>query len=287
MTIVSRLAPTPSGYLHIGNLYSFLLTWTIVKKQQGKLLLRIDDLDSTRVRKDYVDDIFETLAFMGISYDMGPVNTNDFYSNYSQQLRTTTYQQLLNQLVQTGKVYACTCSRRALVLNYVDEDPCLQQQLSLDIPHAAWRIHVPHGTLVQFHDTYRGPVSVDLRTSMPDFIIKRKDGIPAYQVASLCDDISYGVNTIIRGNDLLHSTAAQLYLASLCEQKDFLHTTFYHHPVLTTDGDKKLSKSAGSQSINALREAGKKPGHIIDMLQGLPGIDKDYIIQNVYNLFDS
>jgi glutamyl/glutaminyl-tRNA synthetase len=287
MMVSSRIAPTPSGYLHIGNLYSFLLTWAIVRKQQGKLQLRIDDLDTARVRSEYVADIFETLEFIGIQYDSGPKDTAGFFHKYSQQFRVAEYEGLLLQLVKTGLVYACTCSRKSSAQNNKDTDPCLDKKLALATPGAAWRIHVPTGTAIQFYDGYLGSVSVDLNKAMPDFIVKRKDGIPSYQVASLYDDTLFNINCIVRGEDLLTSTAAQLYLAQLIDNSAFLNTTFYHHAVITDNKHKKLSKSRGSQSIRTLRETGKQAVDILEMLRGLPGFIGKRNLENIGDILEN
>ena len=287
MNFASRIAPTPSGFLHIGNVYSFLLTRAVVRKHDGKLLLRIDDLDSVRVQHAYVNDIFETLQFMGIHYDAGPKNATDFFDNYSQQLRLLQYDKLLLQLINTGLVYACTCSRKAYATSSISGDPCLHKKLSLDTPNAAWRIHTPPNSLIQFDDEYLGPVGLDLHKSMPDFIIKRKDGIPSYQVASLCDDISYNINFIVRGHDLLTSSAAQLYLARLIDNPLFLNTTFYHHPLIKNNNDKKLSKSAGSQSIQNLRSMGMQVADILKLLEGLPGMSSEKHLQSINDIEDN
>ena len=226
----TRIAPTPSGYLHIGNVYSFLITWLIARQRQGTLSLRIDDLDELRLKTPYVEDIFETLQFMQIDYDAGPKNIEAFFACHSQQFRLNNYHRLLSKLTATGLVYACTCSRKTLQAlsnegRYHEE--CRQKKLPLDTPGAAWRLHVPAGTIINFTDEYKGAQVIDLAATMGDFIIKRKDGIPAYQVASLADDNFYHVNFIVRGDDLLISTAAQLYLASIANDRAFAQTHFF------------------------------------------------------------
>lgn len=269
MMFSTRIAPTPSGYLHIGNVYSFLITWLITRQQQGKLLLRIDDLDELRLKKPYVADIFETLEFMQIDYDAGPKNNEEFFVSHSQQFRLKSYHQLIEKLVATGMVYACSCSRKTLQAlsnegRYHEE--CRHKRLPLDTPGASWRIHVPAATIIQFSDEYKGVQLIDLAATMGDFIIKRKDGIPAYQVASLADDAFYNINFIVRGEDLLYSTAAQLYLASMVENQVFNQMRFIHHPLITTETGDKLAKSAGSQSVKHLRELGYKRNDVLEML---------------------
>jgi glutamyl-tRNA synthetase len=269
MIFSTRIAPTPSGYLHIGNVYSFLITWLIARQRQGTLSLRIDDLDELRLKKPYVEDIFETLQFMQIDYDAGPKNTEAFFTGHSQQFRLNNYHRLLAKLAATGQVYACTCSRKTLQAlsdegRYHEE--CRHKKLPLDTPGAAWRLYVPAGTIITFTDEYKGVQVIDLGATMGDFIIKRKDGIPSYQVASLADDTFYHINFIVRGEDLLCSTAAQLYLAGISGDRAFTQTHFFHHPLITTGTGDKLAKSAGSQSIKQLRESGYKREDILQML---------------------
>jgi glutamyl/glutaminyl-tRNA synthetase len=253
--IRSRIAPTPSGYLHIGNAYSFLLTSQLVQQHGGTLLLRIDDMDSDRVRQEYIQDVFDTVNFLGISYQQGPTNANDFQENYSQKFRLPLYQDLLDKLCKTELVYACNCSRKTLQLNN-NTCQCWQKKLALDASNVAWRIHVPVGTIIRFTDVNLGAVKMDLSSVMPDFIIRKKDGMPAYQISSLADDLYYCINYIVRGEDLVCSTAAQLYLASLINAESFINTTFHHHALLKNMEGEKLSKSAGATSIKHLRERG-------------------------------
>jgi glutamyl-tRNA synthetase len=245
----SRLAPTPSGFLHIGNLYAFVLTWLMVRTQQGKLLLRIDDIDNERSRPEYLENIFEWLALLGISYDEGPTSSTDFINKWSQQLRLPLYGQLLKQLVATGKVYACNCSRKAIAGNSNNglyNGACRHKKIPLDQADVNWRIWVDEKAIIQFEDKFLGAQQLQLAALMGDFVIRRRNGLPSYQIASLADDINFGINYIVRGEDLLASTAAQLYLAKLVGEKDFLAVQFAHHPLLKNEAGEKLSKTAGS-----------------------------------------
>ncbi len=258
--VVSRLAPTPSGFLHAGNAFSFVFTWLWVRKSGGVLRLRIDDLDSSRARPEYTADIFETLEWLGLDWDAGPQNPDDFSQNFSQNLRLDLYHGLLGQLQQTGLVYACNCSRttiQPLAVNGVYAGTCRDKHLPLDTPGVAWRIRVPEDVCVTpnaIQKSATGSPPLRVADLMGDFVIRRKDGLPAYQIASLADDLLYGTNFIVRGADLLPSTEAQLYLAQLLGKQQFMETSFCHHPLLTDDAGHKLSKSAGSASIRALRQ---------------------------------
>jgi glutamyl-tRNA synthetase len=254
----SRIAPTPSGYLHIGNAYNFLLTDAIARESNGLLRLRIDDLDASRIRTEYVQDIFESLDWLGIAPDRGPRNAAEQSMVFSQTLRLTKYDALLSKLVNTGLVFACNCSRKELQESSADGQypgTCIDKQIPLDASGVSWRLQTPEDTVISFEDQIMERQEIPLWDVQRHFLIRRRDGLPAYHVASLFDDVDYGINTIVRGADLLTSTAAQLYLAQLLQLDSFTNTTFYHHPLLKDDSGEKLSKSAGSTSLKALRES--------------------------------
>ncbi len=262
----SRLAPTPSGFLHVGNAFSFILTWLLVRRTGGSLLLRIDDLDSDRVRPEYIADIFETLDWLGLDWDHGPQSPDEFLSRYSQKHRLDLYHQLLHCLhTETDLVYACDCSRTQIQtasVNGLYPGICRDKKLSLNTPEVAWRIHVPNQTHIKPNEIRFVPVTTQgywLDALMGDFVIRRKDGVPAYQVASLADDQHFGVTGIVRGVDLWPSTAAQIWLAQLLKETAFIQTVFYHHPLITDVQGQKLSKSAGATSLRAMRQVLASP----------------------------
>ncbi|MFD2246393.1 glutamate--tRNA ligase family protein [Pontibacter ruber] len=258
-TVRTRIAPTPSGYLHLGNVLSFAITWALACKQGGTVALRIDDLDNTRSRPEYLQDIFDTLDFMGIDYDEGPRSPTDFQQHYSQHLRLPAYNELLDELVRQGMIYACPCSRSqiaALSPQGIYPLTCRNEQLPLDTPNAAWRIRIPEDTVITFQDVLLGNCTVPLALEMPDFVVRRKDGIPAYQIASICDDLQMGINLVVRGEDLMISTAAQLFLAQQIGATAFTKAQFVHHPIIRTSEGNKLSKSDDALSVTEMRKAG-------------------------------
>ncbi|MHC2991586.1 glutaminyl-tRNA synthetase [Pontibacter sp. HJ8] len=270
----TRLAPTPSGYLHLGNVLSFAITWALARRQQGTMVLRIDDLDNTRFRPEYLQDIFDTLDFMGLDYDEGPRNPTDFQENYSQHLRLPAYRALLDKLVEQGQVYACPCSRSqisAISPQGLYPLTCRDAQLPLQAPDAAWRIRIPDDTVITFQDQLLGHCTVPLALEMPDFVVRRKDGIPAYQVASLCDDLEMGINLIVRGKDLMISTAAQLFLAQQAGAVAFTNAQFVHHPIVSSSEGHKLSKSDDALSILEMRKSGLQPKELWHLLADLAG----------------
>ena len=235
--VVSRLAPTPSGYLHLGNAVNFMLTWLLTRQAVGTLHLRIDDLDRARLRPAYLDNIFRVIDWLGIDYDHGPSGPDDFLRHHSQLLHLPDYNRVLRRLAQVpGLVRASQRTRTG-----GDE-----AAVPLETPGAAWRAQVPAGTEIQFADAWQGPTRVPLGALMPDFVVRKKDGVAAYQVASIVDDLRLGTNLIVRGLDLLPSTAAQLWLAGQLSETTGFNASriqFYHHPLLTNAAGQKLSKS--------------------------------------------
>lgn len=258
-TLRTRIAPTPSGYLHLGNALSFAITWALARQQQGTLILRIDDLDNARFRHKYLQDIFDTLQFMGLDYDEGPADAADFLKRYSQHLRLPRYHALLQQLAEKRLIYACSCSRKQLSTIKAKAGAlhtCRHENLPLQMPDLAWRIRVPEATEVNFRDLLLQRCTVNLYKEMPDFVVRRKEGLPAYQIASLADDMEMGVNLVVRGEDLLTSTAAQLFMAKQLNAEAFMKTDFVHHPLLLEATGWKVSKSHGSLSVREMRKGG-------------------------------
>lgn len=291
----SRLAPTPSGFLHLGNIFSFVLTWLIIRQHKGTLLLRIDDLDSQRRRIEYLDDIFTTLEWLGIDYDEGASGTEDFLKNFSQGYRISEYEQLLNEFLNISPplVYACGCSRKEMQNNSLNglytgfcrNNKILNQYQIAQKSEMAWRIEVP-STPIRFQDVLKGEISINLAEKMGDFIIKRKDQLPAYQIASLSDDLKYKINFIVRGEDLIDSTAAQLFLALLLKRENFTKILFFHHPLLYEKGEQKMSKSHDSLSIKVLRERLISPKPIIQWIAEQLGIRNSvFTLQNLLEEF--
>ncbi|UOQ66968.1 glutamate--tRNA ligase family protein [Hymenobacter volaticus] len=257
LPVVSRLAPTPSGFLHLGNAVNFTLTWLLTRRAGGTLHLRIDDLDRARFRPVYLANIFQTLDWLGLDYDHGPSGPDDFEQHYSQRHFLATYETLLQAgyFAHPDLLYACNCSRTDLAraaLSSSSNYPgtCRAKALAPGAPETAWRAHVPVNSTVLVPDLWQGQLAVPLAESLGDFVVRKKDGTAAYQLASIVDDIRLGVTLIVRGLDLLPSTAAQLWLAGqLPGVESFQNTQFLHHGLLLDTAGQKLSKStqAGQQ----------------------------------------
>lgn len=268
----TRIAPTPSGFLHLGNVLSFAITASLARKNNAKILLRIDDLDQARANKQYIQDIFDTLNFLEIPWDEGPRDVKEFEDSYSQLHRMAMYRDQLQQLKDKGSIFACTCSRNQLQdARYCD---CLNRQIPLYMENVSWRLitgtnHEP--AIKNYNDEVDRTV---LPVDMHNFVVRKKDGFPAYQLTSVVDDLFYGIDLVVRGEDLLSSTLAQQELASALGKNDFADITFYHHPLLMEAPGKKLSKSAGATSVKYLRKNGKNPAEIYQLIASMLGINE-------------
>lgn len=270
---LTRIAPTPSGYLHLGNAYSFALTAAIAKNTGADILLRIDDLDRDRVEMAYVNDIFDTLNFLNITCQRGPQNSEEYKNRWSQLCRLDIYSPALDKLAQSGNLFACTCSRRQLQTPGY-ECWCVNKNIPLDKTGAAWRIRTDHRVLI-INTLEQGLIKSTMPADMKNFVVRKKDGYPAYQLTSLLDDAYFGIDLIVRGEDLWPSTIAQHYLASILDIKAFTESTFHHHTLLTTADGNKLSKSAGSSSIQYLRGQGLSPAQVYAQIGRMMSPEKE------------
>lgn len=271
---LTRIAPTPSGFLHLGNLYSFLITKALTQKHGAKILLRIDDLDRERFRTEYVQDIFDTLDFMEIRYDLGPKNLHEFDSEWSQNHRLNLYEEGLEKLKAQNVLFACDCSRKKI--QQMDSSGyylghCQDRRIPLDREDVAWRYNTFTADFIKIREYPDQFKSYTLPEDTAFFVVRKKDRLPAYQLTSVIDDLHYGVDLIIRGTDLFGSTLAQQLVAESLGDQTFKNVTFLHHKLLRGPKKEKLSKSEGSTSIQFLRKAGKKPTEVYRILGELSG----------------
>jgi len=270
----TRIAPTPSGFLHLGNVLSFSITAELARRSGAKILLRIDDIDHVRASAEYIQDIFDTLNFLEIEWDEGPRDVVDFEAEWSQRHRTRLYDEAIEQLHAEGLIFACRCSRKQL------NDPaakcnCKGRQVALDTPDVSWRLDTSAAGAMRIK-TYTGEViETMLPAGMENFVVKRRDGLPAYQLTSVIDDLHYGTDLVIRGQDLWESTIAQHILAAALGREEFKKITFYHHPLLMEVNGGKLSKSAGAASVRYLRGEGKTAANIFTEIAEMCGLDRN------------
>ncbi|MBM3858392.1 MAG: tRNA glutamyl-Q(34) synthetase GluQRS [Verrucomicrobia bacterium] len=257
--IVGRLAPTPSGGLHLGNARTFLVAWLSARAAGGRVLLRIDDLDQARVKPGYVEQALEDLRWLGLDWDGEPLY---------QSRRNDAYAAVLEQLRAAGLAYPCVCSRREIELvaqapHAGDEGPaypgtCRNKTHHTSDRKPAWRFKVDD-TRVEFDDAVHGRCEFE----SDDFVIFRNDGVAAYQLATVADDNFQGVTEVVRGDDLLRSTARQvlLYRALKLTPPRYLHV-----PLVLDDAGHRMAKRRDSTRLAALREAGVDAAKIIGAL---------------------
>jgi len=286
----SRWAPTPSGFLHVGNAFNFLITWLITRQQNGILRLRIDDLDQARCRQEYLEDIFLTLDWLGVDWDEGPFGVEEHVEKFSQSLRIPAYEEILSTLKTKGKLFACTCSRKEIMAaspNGLYPGTCLHKGLPFEGEGRSWRMSMSEDTQVSWEDKWMGNQSVRLHEASGAPVLRRKDGIPAYHVASVSDDLFYGINLIVRGEDLKLSTALQLALAEKIGAQAFSLAVFLHHPLLLGPEGKKLSKSKGALAIRTLREKNGGRAHFFQAFTKAMGWEgKPTTVQEVQAMYN-
>lgn len=238
----TRIAPTPSGFLHTGNLYNFLLTQRVAAELHAEIRLRIDDLDAFRMRDEFVEDVFRCLHWLGISWTGSPQNMNEYRVQAAEPERIDRYYERLERMIDAGlPAFVCRCSRRELSRDATCERGCAEKQLRLVAGKTAIRVRVP-------------AQHSELREAMGDFIVWRREDLPAYQLQSLIDDVDMGITHIVRGEDLLDSTAAQRYLNGYIQGSPFGNVKFFHHGLVTGDHGEKISKSQGTDQLELTAE---------------------------------
>jgi glutamyl-tRNA synthetase len=253
LKLITRIAPTPSGFLHAGNALNAVLVWLWARQNNASILLRIDDLDNERVRVEYIEDIFRTFDWLGIDWDLGPQTVDEFNSMWSQHRRLDEYHRAIQVLSDRELVYRCSCSRaKWLELGY---GGCkCSSQFSQNDDYSVLRLaNMPYE--LSFNDTWNGKLSWDYSHNSMVSVLRRRDGQPSYQIASIVDDMLFETSHIIRGEDLVESTAFQLHLSDLLGFSNFRNVRFMHHPLIHSGGT-KLSKSAGTTSLKFKRESG-------------------------------
>ena len=258
-----RFAPSPSGRMHLGNLFCALLSWLSVKSRGGRWILRIEDLDTARCRPDYARQVEEDLRWLGLPWDEGG-STGGPDAPYFQSQRTALYESALARLQGMGLVYPCFCTRAQL---HAASAPHREDGLTVypgtcrDLPpeavtariaagrRPALRLRVPEKT-VSFRDGHLGEVTEYLPTDCGDFLLRRSDGLFAYQLAVVVDDAAMGVTEVVRGADLLSSTPRQLLLYELL---GLPAPRFRHFPLLLSPDGRRLSKRDGDLGLAALQ----------------------------------
>ena len=270
--IKGRFAPSPTGRMHLGNVFSALLSWLSAKSQGGTWLLRIEDIDPQRSRQEYAELIMDDLHWLGLDWDEGP---------YYQSERGDIYEHYLKQLTDNGLTYPCYCTRADILATQAPHESdgrvvykgtCRNLAPGVKTGPAAIRMKVPSEGkgILSFTDGHYGMQTIDLTTHCGDFIVRRKDGAWAYQLAVVVDDALMGINEVVRGCDLLLSSPQQIYLAQLL---GFAPPHFTHLPLLCNKQGQRLSKRDQSLDMAALRTS-NTPEEIIGMLAHAAGLQQ-------------
>ena len=267
---VGRLAPSPTGYLHLGHARTFWIAYQRAQAAGGRLLLRNDDLDSARVRPDYVHAMIEDLRWLGLAWEEPMI---------SQSQRLDRYRAALARLHAAGLIFPCHHSRRELAEASISapheggehDEPVYPAAFRPDagapLPpldaaglSTNWRFRVPDGETIAFTDAQCGAQTATAGRDFGDFLVWRKDGLPSYQLACAVDDAELGITEVVRGADLIKSTLRQILVLRAL---GFPVPSFYHCPLVCDDQGVRLAKRHDALSLRALRERGSSPSALI------------------------
>ena len=285
LTPRGRFAPSPSGRMHLGNIFTALMSWLSVKSRGGKWVLRIEDLDPQRSKLEHARMIEDDLLWLGLEWDEGGLDDIGTAAPYSQSLRGDIYEEYLKRLETTGFLYPCRC-RRADILatqaphrsdgRVVYAGTCRPVRLggctadSAVADGAALRLFVPDMDIL-FTDRLYGSQRANLAEECGDFIVRRADGAWAYQFAVVVDDALMGITEVVRGNDLLLSTAQQIYLCGLL---GFPVPDYAHLPLVCNAQGQRLSKRDSAMGMGELRQR-YTPSELLGKLAFMAGLSAD------------
>ena len=273
----TRLAPSPTGALHLGNARTFLVNWAVARQQGWEIVLRIDDLDGPRIKSYATEEAIDIIAWLGLDWDQGP---------FTQRHDPSPYQDALRQLADQGDIYPCRCTRRQI------------EEASLSAPHGnlqelrypgtcrpdriepvgdlqwgnrevAWRLRVPDES-IEFNDSLAGPQMHNVQRVVGDFLVATKQGTPSYQLACVVDDARQRIDQIVRGDDLLCSTSRQLLLYRQLRLAPL--PTYTHLPLVIGQDGRRLAKRHGDSRVTAYRQQGVRPERILGLLADWCGL---------------
>ena len=270
-----RLAPSPTGYLHLGHARTFWIAEQRARSAGGAVVLRSDDLDAQRYRLDFATAMMEDMRWIGLSWDEGP-DVGGPHAPYDQSKRVALYRAALERLHAARLVYPCERTRRDVIEaagapheGGADDEPVYPASFRPDpgddLPPLGdwigvnWRLRVPDGEAVEFTDGRLGPQRAVAGVDFGDFPVWRKDGGPSYQLACAVDDAAMGITEVVRGEDLVRSTFRQLLIYCALGLKA---PRFYHCPLMTDEAGVRLAKRHDALSLRALRGRGESPESI-------------------------
>jgi glutamyl/glutaminyl-tRNA synthetase len=273
-----RLAPSPTGYLHLGHARTFYTAYLRARQAHGTLVMRMEDLDTARSKPAYAEAAYDDLRWLGIRWQEGPGHSNrnnkekndSPFGPYLQSQRHAIYLDTWRKLLQGGFLFPCRCSRKDLESAIAapheaaqDDEPlypgtCRTNQSSItQTPESInWRFRVPDGEAVEFEDLNLGPQRFVAGQDFGDFLVWRRDGFPSYQLACVADDAAMRITEVVRGADLLKSTARQILLYRAL---GITPPAWYHCHLVADHNGQRLAKRHDALSIRALRQRGLTP----------------------------
>ena len=285
MTVRTRFAPSPTGYLHVGGARTALFSWLHARKHGGQFVLRIEDTDLERSTAESVNAILEGMSWLGLEYNEGP---------FCQTHRFDRYNEVIDQLLEKGLAYRCDCSRERLEKLREEqmarkEKPrydgfCRHREIDPGHPHVV-RFHNPDEGVVEFDDLVRGRISV-ANTELDDLIIRRSDGTPTYNLTVVVDDADMNITQVIRGDDHINNTPRQINLLNALGLKV---PEYAHLPMILGDDGARLSKRHGAVSVMQYMEEGFLPEALLNYLVRLGwshGDQEIFSLDEMVELFD-
>ena len=291
-----RLAPSPTGYLHVGHARTFWTAWQRARDAGGALVMRMEDLDPERSKTSYAEAAYDDLRWLGIRWQEGPDKGGPF-APYVQSRRRAVYLAAWRTLLKRGFLFPCRCSRKDLAgalsaphertpghgaasggkLDMEDDEPVYPGTCRCFVGYAPqlpgptahenetpdgfnWRFRVPNGEAVEFVDRNLGPQRFVAGEDFGDFVVWRRDGVPSYQLACVADDAAMGITEVVRGADLLKSTARQILLNRALGYRD---PSWFHCRLVVDHNGRRLAKRHDALSLRSLREQGLTPMKIL------------------------
>ena len=267
----TRLAPSPTGNLHLGNARTFLVNWALARQQDWRIVLRIEDLDGARNKLGAAQRAIEILGWLGLDWDEGP---------YYQLDEESAYRGALRRLVARRAIYPCRCTRKQLeaaslsaphghefdlrypgICRPTDDEPIDARLIGTE--GVAWRVRVPE-KLIVFDDRFAGQQDFNVQQTVGDFLVATRAGLTSYQLAVVVDDARQGIDRVVRGDDLLSSTPRQMLLYQLLELGD--PPNYYHLPLVIGEDGRRLAKRHGENRLAHYHEQGVARERVLGLL---------------------
>ena len=293
MTHVTRLAPSPTGALHLGNARTFLATWAMARQRGWRIVLRVEDLDGPRIKPEFSQQAINDLTWLGLDWDSGPT---------LQTPRLAVYRAAIERLIASGHAYPCVCTRKeieqAASAPHAEDGSAVYpgtcrgkfqdaaDALARTGRPPAWRFAVPD-MLFEFRDDFAGVCRFDLATQIGDFVLAKPDDTPSYQLAVVADDLDAGVTQVVRGDDLIDSVPRQVLLYNALG-RDAETPAYTHLPLVLGPDGRRLAKRHGDTRLGSLRDDGWSADRVRGLLGKWLGLGKDTTLtpQQVLDRFD-